>query len=493
MVSLATWGSALYTKAKLELAENLVSQAINLLGHSSEKNHYRLATVLAYLAHNEQQRQIAGWVREWMAPGSPGSQFLNRVFQNIHPNVRKKYIAQTIVNLFFRDPGARNRFKAEHGFAPPGIMVISPSMRCNYRCVGCWAGQYTKKDDLPEDVFDRLLTEAKEMGIRYFVLTGGEPLVYEPLLRMFKKHDDAAFQMYTNGSLIDERMAEKLVELGNVAPQISIEGFQSDTDLRRGQGAFGRCLRAMDNLSKAGGIFAFSCMVSRQNIDIASGEEFIDLMIEKGAMTGWYFLYMPIGRNPDLSYMPTPQQRSQLRQAVERMRRTKPILLADFWGDSALTGGCIASGRIYLHVNHKGDVEPCVFNHFATHNIKECSLAEALTSPFLQGLRGLQPYGGNTLLPCPLIDHPQIQRMAVQKWGAYPTHEGAESLVTWLSEGLDDYSTQIHQLYHPIWEEKYRPWAEPWKKTFDYTSRCFPPVEDENNGCSAPVGCQPLS
>jgi MoaA/NifB/PqqE/SkfB family radical SAM enzyme len=263
-------------------------------------------------------------------------------------------------------------------------------------------------------------------------------------------------------------MAAKLVDLGNVSPQVSLEGLREETEQWRHKGAFDQAMEAMGNLRKAGCMFAFSTVVTPHNIDVITSEEFIDLMIKKGALYGWYFLYMPVGRDPNLSYMPTPQQRNKLRLAVNHFRRTRPILLVDFWNDAPLTAGCINAGRIYFHVNHQGDVEPCIFAHYATHNIKQSSLVEALKSPFFQELRGKQPFSYNTLCPCPIIDHPEIMRSAVKKWGAYPTHEGAEKTYNELSQGLDRYAAEMEALYAPIWEEEYASWAGKWMEVMDH-------------------------
>ena len=264
-------------------------------------------------------------------------------------------------------------------------------------------------------------------------------------------------------------MAHKLVELGNVAPQISVEGFQEETDARRGKGAFERAMRAMDNLREAGCIFAFSTTVTSKNIDAITSDEFIDLMIEKGAMYGWYFMYMPVNGETDLSLMPTPEQRDKLRKAVNRFRNTKPILLVDFWNDAPLTGGCINGGRTYLHINHKGDVEPCIFCHYATHNINNSTLKEALLSPFFKHLRSKQPFNYNTLRPCPIIDHPYIMREAITATGAYPTHEGAEKAYTDLADQLDEYAANVKKLFNPVWENEYEHWAGRWQSLLEFS------------------------
>ncbi|MCL5074539.1 MAG: radical SAM protein [Chloroflexi bacterium] len=461
-VTLNTRREGLYSRLKQATAESIVSQALNLLSHASEKNYRQLALTFDRIADGHQQKMIAEWLKGYLAEDRPGATFLSRILKNVHPNVRKKFLAKMIVGLFFRrdDPDIA-RFKTEYGIQRLTVIVFSPTMRCNLKCTGCYAGNYTKADDLPPEVMERVINEAKALGVRFFVISGGEPFIYEPLLDLFEKHNDVAFQVYTNGTLIDEQLADRLLALGNVSPAISIEGFKDLTDMRRGEGIYELVLRAMDNLRERGVIFSFSATATAHNIEVITSDEFIDLMIGKGATYGWYFSYIPIGRSPDLNYMPTPAQRNQLRAAVNRIRTTKPIMVADFWNDGALTGGCISAGRCYLHINNRGDIEPCVFCHFATHNIKETTLMEALASPFFVGLRSLQPFNHNHLRPCPLIDNPKAMRFAVQKWGAYPTHPGAESLVRELSDGLDKYSAGLERVYNPVWHEKYN-WAEDW-------------------------------
>jgi hypothetical protein len=60
-------------------------------------------------------------------------------------------------------------------------------------------------------------------------------------------------------------------------------------------------------------------------------------------------------------------------------------------------------------------------------------------------------------------------RMALQRWGAYPTHEGAEKTFTdpALTDGLDRYSREVEELYTPIWEKEYG-WAEKWMEVMDH-------------------------
>jgi MoaA/NifB/PqqE/SkfB family radical SAM enzyme len=163
--------------------------------------------------------------------------------------------------------------------------------------------------------FDRIITEAKTLwGVRFLVISGGEPLAYQSegkgLLDAAEKHPDVLFMFYTNGTLIDEKTAQRMAALGNVTPAISVEGWRDRTDERRGSGVFDQILAAMEQLRKAGVFFGISLTATRHNAEEILSEEFIDYFFEQqGAFYGWIFQYMPIGRSYTLDLMPTPEQR----------------------------------------------------------------------------------------------------------------------------------------------------------------------------------------
>jgi MoaA/NifB/PqqE/SkfB family radical SAM enzyme len=291
------------------------------------------------------------------------------------------------------------------------------------------------------------------MGIYLAVVLGGEPFLRKDLLEIFEKHPRMFFQVFTHGGFLDEATVEKISGLGNVSPAISLEGYEEETDRRRGQGHFQKVMRAMDLLREARILFACSLTQTRENTDLLTSEGFIDFLIEKGAILVWYFMCLPVGRDPDIQWMPTPSQRDQLRQALVRFRAAKPILFVDFWNDGRLTNGCMAGGRMYFHINARGDVEPCVFCHFASDNIKGKPLIEVLDSPFFREIRSRQSNLKNLLRPCMLIDRPEISREMASWPGVYFTHPGVETLFSQLCEPIDQYAREYGAIADEVWEE----------------------------------------
>ena len=158
MATLAVRRKELYGRVRRGVAETIISQSLMLLGHSSEKNYRRIAAGINRIAKTQHQKMIASWIENWVSEGNPGSIFLKRLLTGVHPKVRKNYLANTIASLFFRDQDMYDRLRAQYRFNPPSVMLVSPTMRCNYKCVGCYAGEYTRDDDLPPEVFDRIVT-----------------------------------------------------------------------------------------------------------------------------------------------------------------------------------------------------------------------------------------------------------------------------------------------------------------------------------------------
>jgi len=181
-------------------------------------------------------------------------------------------------------------------------------------------------------------------------MSGGEPFLYPYLLDMAEKHDEQAFMIYTNGTRIDDEVADRLQKVGNISPCVSIEGWREETDARRGQGTYDKVLAAMERLHERGILFGASITVTRKNYKEVTSDEFIDFLIDKGVRYIWAFHYIPIGRTPNTDLMILPEQRAFLYERTAYLRENKLMTYVDFWNDGELTNGCIAGGDSFFHI-----------------------------------------------------------------------------------------------------------------------------------------------
>lgn len=373
------------------------------------------------------------------------------------------------------DQSALIRFENIYGLRPPSFLVLSPGKACNLRCTGCYADAGMTAEKLDWDIVDRMITEAKTLwGARLFVFSGGEPFAYRSegkgMLELIEKNPDCAFIMFTNGTLINEKVSKRLSQAGNVLPAISVEGWKARTDARRGEGIFDRILATMKILRSDGVPFGISLTGTRQNAEEILSDEFIDFFQQQGALYAWLFQYMPIGRSFTLDLLPTPEQRVWMWRRSWEIVRSRRMFLADFWNSGTACDGCLSAGGHgsggYFYVDWNGAVSPCVFLPYSPVNIKDVyarggTLNDVWADPFFHSLRQWQlnykNKNENGLAPCPNRDHHAELEQIIMEYEPDPIDGNAAAalLDPEYSQGLAQYGATYEALTQGIWENHY--------------------------------------
>jgi MoaA/NifB/PqqE/SkfB family radical SAM enzyme len=405
----------------------------------------------------------------------------SELFKKTEPKVVEKIISNLIINEFAIGEKVRQDLMHEHQTVLPKLGVISPTYACNLRCVGCYAALYGHKYMLSkEEIFD-VIKQFNDLGVYFFIITGGEPFVYPYLFDVLEHFKDSFFLIYTNGTLVTEENAKKMAELGNSTLAISIEGFEEMTDWRRGKGVFDKVKNAWEILTKYKLIYGASVTATRKNHDVIMSDEFWDFLRENNVSYAWVFQFMPVGADASMDLVPTPEQRYERFYKAEELRLSgKFAFVADFWNHGFLTNGCLASGAKYLHVNAKGYVEPCIFQQFAVDNIREKSILEILKSPFFEAYKRTIPYSDNLFRPCPIIDNPKVFRAMIKKFNAIPQHPGSERTINELAPELDQLAEEWKKYADKLWYEEGYAERYPSKRgVYNYETRMRRYAENE--------------
>lgn len=229
-------------------------------------------------------------------PDHKWMRYVNRLLDETDPHVAK----MTALNLGFQAAflGTKTirKMREVHNCNIPWLILMDPTSACNLHCTGCWAAEYGNKLNLTFDEMDSIVTQGKELGIYFYMMTGGEPLVRKAdIIRLCEKHNECAFHCYTNGTLVDQAFCDEMKRVGNLSLSISLEGFEDANDFRRGAGVYDKVIHAMDLLHENGLIFGNSVCYTRKNMDAVTSDEFFDLLIEHGSRFAWYFHLMPVG------------------------------------------------------------------------------------------------------------------------------------------------------------------------------------------------------
>ena len=358
-------------------------------------------------------------------PDGKWMQFAYRAINEIDPHILKMNALNLAYEGMFAGYNYVEELRKQYDCNMPWILLFDPTSACNLHCKGCWAAEYGNKLNLSYEDMEKIVTEGEALGIHWYMCTGGEPMCRKnDLLRLAANHQTSVFHLFTNGTLIDQEFCDEVKKVGNMAFFISVEGLDDATDDRRGEGVFRKVVSAMELMKKNGLLFGTSICYTSANYKAVTSDAFMDMLIDHGVRLNWYFHYMPIGDGANVDLMLNAEQRAYMVRRVREIRGYtggKPIFCIDFQNDGEFVEGCIAGGKQYAHINPAGDVEPCVFIHYSGANIHDKSLLECLQQPLFKEYHKGQPFNGNHLRPCPMLENPELLGEMVARSGAHST------------------------------------------------------------------------
>lgn len=220
------------------------------------------------------------------------------------------------------------------------------------------------------------------------------------------------FPIFTNGTFMDDRCMDLLDRSRNLIPVISIEGDRETTDARRGEGIYDITVSKMDELSRRGLLYGVSVTVTKENIKEVLSDDFLDLMRSRGCKAVFFIEFVPVtDESADLA--PDDDDRAYMTERIDELRRDKQdMIYISFPGDEKSSGGCLAAGRGFFHINSHGGAEPCPFSPYSDINVKDTSLREALSSRLFTVLRSGDILSGEHIGGCVLYEkRDQVERL----------------------------------------------------------------------------------
>jgi MoaA/NifB/PqqE/SkfB family radical SAM enzyme len=144
------------------------------------------------------------------------------------------------------------KYSKERG---PQILMLSPTDHCNLNCKTCWRLRKNMKFASPPFNFlIKMIRQAKEIDVKTIDLTGGgEPFLRKDILKLMNEVKRLKMKglLTTNGTLIQKRTAEKIVEFQWDELNFSLDGSTpSVNDYIRGKGVFQKCFQNIKLVQK---------------------------------------------------------------------------------------------------------------------------------------------------------------------------------------------------------------------------------------------------
>ncbi len=289
---------------------------------------------------------------------------------------------------------SKKRKKAkEAGEHIPPFLIASITSSCNLHCEGCYSRHnHATVDEEPvkqltDDEWERIFKEADDMGVSFILLAGGEPMIRRGVLERAARVSNIIFPIFTNGTFMTEKSFELFDNNRNMIPVLSIEGEKEVTDARRGEGVYDKQISNMDKLKERGLIFGASVTVTTENLKEVSSKDFLDSLASRGCKLVVYVEYVPV-TDESKHLAPQDEDREYLKGEIARLREEyEEMMFVSFPGDEKSSGGCIAAGRGFFHINSHGEAEPCPFSPYSDINVRDTSLKEAIRSKLFLALQ----------------------------------------------------------------------------------------------------------
>ena len=292
-----------------------------------------------------------------------------------------------------RKASERRAQNEREGLHVPSYLIASITSSCNLHCAGCYSrANHATQDCAPQrqlstEQWESIFTQAEELGVSFILLAGGEPLLRYDVLEAAGKKPNILFPIFTNGTFLSEQYFRLLDRCRNLIPVISIEGDQALTDARRGDGVYRKIMENMERLQKRGLLFGCSITVTTENLAEVLSDAFVSSLASRGCKAVFYIEFVPV-TDEARQLAPGDAEREEIRSGIERLRIEHPeMVFVSFSGDEKSSGGCLAAGRGFFHINSHGGAEPCPFSPYSDINVAETSLREAMNSGLFHALR----------------------------------------------------------------------------------------------------------
>lgn len=290
------------------------------------------------------------------------------------------------------------------------LVFFETTAGCNLECIHCRRLDVSRemiKDDLSTDEAVNLIDQITEISKLILVFSGGEPLIRPDIFNLMKTANNKGLKvaLATNGILVTEEIAKKIVDCGVERTSISLDGADSDTHnhFRKIENSFEKAIEGLHNLSKFGMSIQINITVAKHNAHQL--KDMFDLATKLNADALHLFMLVPVGCGVEISdaEMLSPQeyedvlnnfyefssQYSLITKATcsphffriklqRKAQERKEGIIHDNKPQISLhseTRGCLAGSSV-LFVSHKGQVFPCGYLPVEVGNIRQTRLKE---------------------------------------------------------------------------------------------------------------------
>ena len=279
--------------------------------------------------------------------------------------------------------------------------------RCNLKCIHCRAEAQTERqeDELSAEKCFAVIDELCGFSSPILILTGGEPLYRDDIfdIARYAAGKGLRVALATNGTLVNEKVAEQIKESGIKRVSISLDGANPQTHdtFRMIPGSFESAFNGIKILQKEGIEVQINTTIARHNEDEV--KDILDLALNNNIKALHVFMLVPVGCGIQIAdsqmldkqkyedilswfYDKTMELRGRIelkatcaphffRIMHKRAKDEGMTISPQTHGMAAVTKGCLAGSGV-MFISRKGVVQPCGYLPVQAGNITKESVSE---------------------------------------------------------------------------------------------------------------------
>lgn len=279
---------------------------------------------------------------------------------------------------------------------------------CNYSCSYCIFASHPGKipNELSLQEIIRVLKELKVNGFTSIKFTGGEPFARKDLLDILEHASSCGFNfdLSTNASLINDKVAERIAKLNIEMVHVSIDGPNAEIhESVRGEDTFIKSINGILSLKNSGVTVRVGCVLFSKNEN--SIEEICMLCKELGVNEIIFSIMTPAGRiEGDTSLCITRPTTELDKEILSVAHKFNPILkVSSNFSSKRGENYCsnCPGGKRFLYIDNLGRIAPCTWmtqgnnNFFSSSTLREQNLDQLLLDPNMESFKELYTIGIN--------------------------------------------------------------------------------------------------
>ena len=248
----------------------------------------------------------------------------------------------------------------------PVRCLLEITYKCNLECIHCYVVRNRKKE-LTTKQFFNILKQLKDLGTLHLIISGGEPLIRYDFFEIaeYAKKNNFALRIFTNATLINSKIADKIKKLKPLGVEVSLYGLEKTHDgITQIKGSFKRAINGIKLLSRREVNVLVKCTLLRQNIyEIWDLRKYVekDLKVRMRSIGGSLTLSPCDDGDPKpLNYFPTEEQlkwyMEKKKGIIKRETKKKKPSFKTPDRNSNLCG----AGITFINITPYGEVNPCV-------------------------------------------------------------------------------------------------------------------------------------